>query len=161
MRLAIAVTSLLLAASSYAADPVYLDQLVETPLATLQAQFPSLKTEGCYDLGDQRFLQISINKKEAKPWRVTLAAEATCRKPDAGPAIDVRSRSGVLLGETTLKILEHLGQPDASAPPNGDQRRLGDLEYFYICRVSEGCARHTSVFVKQGIVSAISEWYSE
>ena len=161
MRLAIAVTLLLAAVSTRAADPVYLDQLVEAPLATLQQQFPTLKNEGCYDLGQQRFLQISIDKKDRKPWRVTMAAEAPCKRPEAAAAMDLRSRSGILLGDNTVKIVEHLGRPDASAPPNGDQKRLGDIEYFYICRVSDGCARHTSVFVKQGTVSAISEWYSE
>jgi hypothetical protein len=40
-------------------------------------------------------------------------------------------------------------------------RRFGEMEFFYICRVSEGCARHTSVFLKGGVVSAIVEWYSE
>jgi hypothetical protein len=40
-------------------------------------------------------------------------------------------------------------------------RKLGETEYFYICRVSEGCARHTSVLIRDGVVTAISEWYSE
>jgi hypothetical protein len=162
MKLAVAVTSLLLVAEgARGADPVYLDQLVETPLAALQQQFPNLKSEGCYALEEHRFLQISIDKKDQKPWRVTLTADAPCRKPDVGPAMDVRVRSGILLGDSTISVVSRLGRPDASAPPSGDQRRLGEIEYFYICRVSEGCARHTSVFVKQGVVSAVSEWYSE
>lgn len=163
MRLAIAVTSLLLAAAAGAqtASPVYLDELVETPLATLQRQFPALKSEGCYTLADGRFLHVTIHKKEQKPWRVTLTSETPCRRPEPGPAMDLRSRSGILLGDTIVRIVERLGRPDASAPPNPDQKRLGETEYFYICRVSDGCARHTSIFVKDGAVTAISEWYSD
>lgn len=162
MRLGFAVTSLLFAAVSIqAADPIYLDQIIEMPLTTLQQQFPNLKTEGCYAIDAQRFLQITIHKKDQKPWRVTLASEAPCRRPEALTGLDVRTRSGVDLGDTTVSVVARLGRPDASAPPNTDQRRLGEVEYFYICRVSEGCARHTSVFVKGGSVSAVSEWYSE
>ena len=162
MRLAIAVASmLLLARTAGAADPVYLDELVENPLATLQQRFPGLKNEGCYAIGSQQYLHITIDKKDRKPWRVTLSSDAPCRKPEDGPSMELLSRSGVMLGDTTIGIVERLGRPDASAPPNTDQKRLGDIEYFYICRVSEGCARHTSVFVRQGVVTAISEWYSE
>lgn len=162
MRLGFAVASLLLVASSAgAADPVYLDELIEMPLATLQQQYPNLKSEGCYQLAEQQFLHISIHRRERKPWRVTFATDLPCRKADTGPVIELRSRSGLRLGDNTLAIMERLGRPDASAPPNNDQKRLGEVEYFYICRVSEGCARHTSVFVRNGLVTAISEWYSE
>jgi hypothetical protein len=162
MRLAAAFTSLLfVAVTSHAADPVYLDQLIETPLATLQQQFPNLKAEGCYALDAERFLHITIHKKDRKPWRVTLTSESPCRRPEAVTGLDIRARSGVAIGDSTVSVVSRLGRPDASAPPNGDQRRLGEIEYFYICRVSEGCARHTSVFVKEGAVSAVSEWYSE
>lgn len=162
MRLATAVVSLLLVAiSSHAADPVYVDELVETPLATLQKHFRTLKTEGCYELEPGRFLHIALDRKDQKPWRVTLASQPPCRRPDPAQPLDVRVRSGVLLGDSTLAVVERLGRPDASASPDGDQRRLGETEYFYICRVSEGCARHTSIFVKNGVVTAISEWYSE
>ena len=163
MRLASAVASLLLAAaaSGQPAAPVYLDELVEMPLATLQQRFPTLKSEGCYALADAHFLHITIHKKEQKPWRVTLAADTPCKRPEQGPVVDIRSRSGILLGDTVVRIVERLGRPDASAAPNPDQRRLGDIEYFYICRVSDGCARHTSIFVKDGAVTAISEWYSD
>ena len=162
MRLGFAVASLLLlAVSSRGADPMYLDQLIETPLATLQQQFPNLKAEGCYELEAQRFLHITIHKKDQKPWRVTLTSETPCRRPEPLTGLDVRVRSGLALGDSTVSVVARLGRPDASAPPNAEQRRLGEIEYFYICRVSEGCARHTSVFVKQGVVSAVSEWYSE
>jgi hypothetical protein len=162
MRLALASALLCLAAANaHAADPVYLDELVETPLATLQQRFTTLKKEGCYAIASNRFLAISIDKKDAKPWRVTLAAEPPCRRPENGPAVDVRARSGVELGETTGEVVRRLGRPDAAAPPEATQKRLGETEYFFICRISEGCARHTSVFVRQGVVSAISEWYSE
>ena len=153
--------ALLVAASVHAADPVFLDELAETPLPALQQQFPSLKTEGCYALAAGRHLAISIDRKDQKPWRVTLAADPPCRRPQTGPAIDVRTRSGVELGDKTPSALGRLGRPDASAPPEASQKRLGDTEYFFICRVSEACARHTSVFVRNGVVSAISEWYSE
>jgi hypothetical protein len=149
------------ATTAGAADPVYLDQLIESPLATLQQQFPTLKTEGCYALSAERYLTISIDRKDKKPWRVTISSEPPCRKPEDGPAIDVRSRSGVNVGDTTVAVVERLGRPDASASPDQKQKMLGDVEYFFICRVSEGCARHTSIFVKSGMVTAISEWYSE
>ncbi len=149
------------AVNAQAADPLYLDELAETPLATLQQQFPALEKEGCYMLSAGRYLAISIDKKDQKPWRVTLAADPPCRRPQAGPAVDVRARSGVELGHSAGAVVQRLGRPDAAAAPEATQKRLGDTEYFFICRVSEGCARHTSVYVKHGVVSAISEWYSE
>lgn len=162
MRLVIAfMTLLFVAAGARAADPVYLDQLIEMPLATLQAQFPGLKKEGCYRIADGHFLLVTMDKKDGKPWRVALAAEVPCRKPEDGPLLDVQHRSGVKLGDTTLSVVERLGRPDASAAPEVKLKTLGDIEYFYICRVSEGCARHTSVFIRGGVVSALSEWYSD
>jgi hypothetical protein len=164
MRLAFAfafVSLLLTAVSSEAADPVYLDQLIETPLATLQTQFPGLRKDGCYRVAEGRFLLLTMDKKDGKPWRVALATGEPCRKSEDGPLLDVRHRGGVALGETTLIVLEKMGRPDASATPDAAFRRLGDIEYLYMCRVTEGCARHTSVFIHNGLVSAISEWYSQ
>ena len=161
MRLPFAVLALLFAAS-VAADPVYLDQLMETPLATLQQQFPGLKRDGCYRVADGRYVLIDISKKEGKPWRVALTDTAPCKRPeDLATALDVRHRKGIELGHRTVDVLQTMGRPDASAAPEPSLKKLGDTEYFYICRVSEGCARHTSVFVRDGIVSAIAEWYSE
>jgi len=162
MRTALAVVSLLLvAAASRAAEPVYLDQLMEMPLATLQTQFPGLKKEGCYSLVDGRFLLISIEKKDAKPWRVAVTSAEPCRKAAPGPDMDVRQRKGVVLGDSTVMVVEKMGRPDASAAPETALQKLGEVEFFYICRVSEGCARHTSVFIHNGTVSAIAEWYSQ
>jgi hypothetical protein len=163
MRRTIAVLSLLFAAvSSRAADPVYLDQLIETPLATLQTQFPGLKKEGCYRIGEGRFLLISVEaKKEHKPWRVAVTSVEPCRRVEDVTAMDVEERSGVKLGESSVDIVRQMGRPDASAPPEAPLKKLGDTEFFFICRVSEGCARHTSVFLRDGLVTAIAEWYSE
>ncbi len=162
MRLGIAFLSLLLAAvSSRAADPLYLDEIIEMPLATLQAQFPGLRKEGCYRVGTGRFLLVTMDKKGAKPWRVALSAEMPCRKAEEGPLLDIRQRKEVDLGDSTVAIVEKMGRPDAAAAPETELRRLGDTEYFYVCRVSEGCARHTSVFIRGGLVSAIAEWYSQ
>jgi hypothetical protein len=162
MRLVIAFVSLLLAAvSSRAADPLYLDEIIEMPLATLQAQFPGLRKEGCYRVGSGRFLLVTMDKKDGKPWRVALSAETPCKKPEEGPLLDIHQRKGVELGDSTVSIIEKMGRPDASAAPETDLRRLGEMEYFYVCRVSEGCARHTSVFIRGGLVSAIAEWYSK
>jgi len=161
MRNAIALTALLFAGSALAADPVYIDQLMEQPLASLQQQFPGLKKEGCYRIGTDRFLLIDIAKKEQKPWRVVLTGTAPCRRPEEVGPMDIRLRRGVELGQRTLEVLEKMGRPDASAAPEASLRKLGDTEYFYICRISDGCARHTSVFVREGIVTAIAEWYSE
>ena len=162
MKLALASALLFFAAANaYAADPLYLDELAETPLVTLQQLFTTLKSEGCYALANERYLAISIDKKDQKPWRVTLASRPPCRRPETGPDVDVHARSGVELGDTAGEVVQRLGRPDASAAPEGTQKRLGETEYFFICRVSEGCARHTSVFVTRGVVSAISEWYSE
>lgn len=152
---------LLFAVESRAADPVYIDELMESSAATLQRQFPSLRKEGCYRLADGRFLMLSVNTKDQKPWRVAFASAEPCRGPSAGPDVEVRHRSGVQLGDSSPVVVEKLGRPDASAEPEAALRRLGDIEYFYICRISEGCARHTSVFIRDGLVSAISEWYSE
>lgn len=162
MRLRFAFASLLLAAANlHAADPIYLDQLMETPLARLQQTWPNLKSEGCYQLVNGQYLHVAIDKKDQKPWRVTLAADSPCRRAEQTGDFDVRSRSGIILGDSTVAIVERLGRPDASAAPEAAQKRLGDTEYFYICKLTEGCARHTSVFVREGRVTAIAEWYSE
>lgn len=165
MRLRLPVLSLsllLLALRAQAADPVYIDQLIETPLATLQAQFPGLKKEGCYRIGEGRFLLISVdNKKAHKPWRIALSSVEPCRRPEDVPPMDVQERAGVQLGDSTVAVVRHLGRPDASAPPEAQLKKLGDMEFFFICRVSEGCARHTSIFLRDGVVTAIAEWYSE
>lgn len=159
MRVALALVMLLLAAG-VVAEPVYIDQLMETPLQTLQQSFPGLKREGCYQLAPDRYLMISIEKKDGKPWRVALAAAGACRRAEDA-AVDVRHRNGVELGDSTISVVEKLGRPDASAAPETKLKQLGDIEYFYICKLSEGCARHTSVFIRDGRVSAISEWYSD
>ena len=161
MKIAGAVLTLAVAFASYAAEPVYLDQLMETPLATLQAQFPGLKREGCYSIGEGRYLLISMDKKDGRPWRVTVTTEQPCKRPEDAGTLEVRQRHGVLLGDTTLMVLEKMGRPDASAPPEAALKKLGDLEYFYVCRVSDQCARHNSVFIKNGVVTALAEWYSE
>ena len=156
------VSLLLVAVGSRAADPVYLDQLIETPLATLQTQFgEGLRKEGCYRVADGRYLLLTMDKKDGKPWRVALSNAEPCRKPGDGPLLDVRHRSGIELGDSTIAVVEKMGRPDAAAAPETALRKLGDMEYFYVCRVSEGCARHTSVFIKSGLVSAIAEWYSQ
>ena len=160
-RFAVLVLVLLVAVGA-AADPVYLDELMEMPLATLQQQFPGLKKEGCYRVAADRYVLIDIEKKEGKPWRVALSNTPPCKRTeDLATALDVRHRKGVEIGQRTVDVLRLMGRPDASAPPEPAFKRLGDTEYFYICRLSDGCARHTSVFVRDGLVSAISEWYSE
>ena len=163
MRTVLAFVSLLLVAvSSRAADPLYLDQLIETPLATLQTQFgEGLRKEGCYRVAPDRYLLLTMDKKDGKPWRVALSADLPCRKPADGPAIDVRHRKGVELGDSTIQVVEKMGRPDAAAAPETALKRLGEMEYFYVCRLSDSCARHTSVFIKEGLVSAIAEWYSD
>lgn len=161
MKVVLAFVSLLLVSvSSRAADPVYLDELIETPLTTLQAQFPGLRKEGCYRVASGRYLLITLDKKDGRPWRVALSADEPCRKVEDGPLLDVRDRKNVELGDSTIAVVEKMGRPDASAAPETALRRLGETEYFYVCRVSEGCARHTSVFIRAGLVSAIAEWYS-
>jgi hypothetical protein len=162
MRTAIAFAALLFAGSALAADPVYIDQLMEQPLSALQRQFPGLKKDGCYRIAADRYLFIEMEKKEQKPWRVVLTGTAPCRRPDdLAVAMDVRQRKGVELGERTSAILAKMGRPDAAAAPEAMLKKLGDTEYFYICRVSDQCARHTSVVVKEGVVTAIAEWYSQ
>ncbi|HEX6159033.1 MAG TPA: hypothetical protein VF111_02635, partial [Thermoanaerobaculia bacterium] len=126
MKIAGAVLTLAVAFASHAAEPVYLDQLMEMPLATLQAQFPGLKKEGCYHIGEGRYLVLSMDKKDGKPWRVAVTSEQPCRRPDDAGLLEVRQRHGVLLGDTTVMVLEKMGRPDASAPPETALKKLGD-----------------------------------
>ncbi len=162
MRVAIAVVSLLLVAgSSGAADPVYLDEMVETPLASLQTMFTGLKREGCYRIAEDRYVLITIDKKDEKPWRVLLSSMPPCRRAETGPAIDVRARSGVELGQSQITVVQRMGRPEVAGEPEASMKRFGEMEFFYICKVSESCARHTSVYLKQDAVTAIAEWYSE
>lgn len=161
-RLVLAFVALLLVpVSSRAADPVYLDQLMEMPLTSLQAQFgEGLRKEGCYRVGEGRYLLITMDKKDGKPWRVALSGAEPCRRATDGPLLDIRQRKGVELGDSTIVVVEKMGRPDAAAEPETALRKLGDMEYFYVCRVSEGCARHTSIFIRNGLVTGIAEWYS-
>jgi len=162
MRFVLAFVSLLLVAlESRAAEPVYLDQIIEMPLATLQTYFPGLRKEGCYRVAEGRYLLITMDKKDGKPWRVAFSGEVPCKRPEDVQYMDIRQRKGVEIGDSTLKIVEKIGRPDAAAEPETALRRLGEIEYFYVCRVSEGCARHTSIFIRDGTVSAIAEWYSQ
>jgi hypothetical protein len=141
------------------ADPIYLDQLMEMPAGELRQQFPGLRNEGCYQLGQSRYLLITIDKDQ-KPWRAVLSATEPCRRAVPGAELDVRERSGVEIGDASRDVVEKRGRPDASAAPEPEHRRLGDTEYFYICRVQESCARHTSIFMRGGLVTAMMEWYS-
>jgi hypothetical protein len=161
MKIALAALTLFVALRGYAADAVYLDQLMETPRATLLTQFPTLKREGCYSVGAGRYLLVSMDKKDGKPWRVAFTTEVPCKRPEEVAPVEIRQRQGVQLGDTTIMVLEKMGRPDASAAPEAAMKKLGDLEYFYVCRVSDQCARHSSVFIKSGIVTALAEWYSE
>src|SRR5688500_7675884 len=122
MRVALAFVMLLLAAG-VVAEPVYIDQLMETPLQTLQKSVPGLKREGCYQLAPDRYVMISIDKKDGKPWRVALAAADACRRAEDA-AVDVRHRNGVDLGDTTISVIEKLGRPDASAAPETKLKQL-------------------------------------
>jgi hypothetical protein len=162
MKIALVVSLLFVSVTARAADPVYLDQLMETPLATLQTQFPNLKRDGCYRVGDGRFMLISINKRDGKPARIAYTSEQPCKRPiDTAEAIEVRIRQDVSLGDSPTIVRQKMGTPDASTTPEPALKSLGDIEYFFVCRVSEMCARHTSVFLKKGVVTALAEWYSE
>lgn len=162
MRVAKCVLSLLfIAAAGSAADPVYLDELMEMPVARLQTTFRDLKKEGCYRIAENRYVLVQIDKKDLKPWRVVIATEAPCRRAETGPVMDLRERTGVDLGQTQVDVVKQMKRPETAQPTDSSLRRFGDMEWFYICRVSESCARHTSVFFKDGLVSAIAEWYSE
>jgi hypothetical protein len=161
MKTLSALVILILATASLAAEPLYIDEMMETPASELRRAFRDLRTEGCYRIGEQQFLLISIDKKDQKPWRVVLSSVEPCRRPVDVAALEVRARSGIRTGDSAMIVLEELGRPDTSAAPERALRPLGETEYFYLCRVEEGCARHTSVFFNNGIVTAIAEWYSE
>jgi len=161
MRVTLGVLTLLLvAAAANATDPVYLDQLMETSVPALHAMFPDLKKEGCYQIADNRYLLVTIEKKDQKPWRIVLASTPPCKRAEIGPEMDVRERAGAELGQTQSVMIQKMGRPETALPSDPQLKRFGDMEYFYICRVSESCARHTSVFIRGGVVSAIAEWYS-
>lgn len=162
MRIAPAVLALTIAVGgSTAADPIYIDQLMDTPLSALQTHFPGLKRDGCYSLADGRFVLVNVHRREEKPWRVAITAEAPCRRPAAvRTPMDLQQREGVAIGDTTAEVIGRLGSPEAATQTDSNLRNLGDSEYLYICRTSQ-CVRHTSIFMRDGAVSAIAEWYSE
>lgn len=163
MRLAPAVLALTLAVSgSIAADPIYIDQLMETPLDALQTHFAGLKRDGCYTLPDGRFVLVNVNRGEQKAWRIAITADAPCRRPAAvRTPMDLQQRKGVAIGDSAADVVAKLGRPDAATDTDSKLRKFGDSEYFYVCRVDQECARHTSIFMRDGLVSAIAEWYSE
>jgi hypothetical protein len=163
MRFGPVVLALLVAAGARVhADAVFIDELMQTPLEVLQTHFEGLKKDGCYRLPDGRYVVLNVDRKTKKPQRVVISASEPCKRPaDARTPIDLRHRSGVEIGDTTLVVLEKMGRPDASAAPETAFKELGELEYFYVCRAEAECVKHTSVFVREGAVSAISEWYSK
>jgi hypothetical protein len=163
MRFGPVVLALLMTASARLhADAVFIDELMQTPLDVLQTHFEGLKRDGCYRLPDGRYVLLNVDRKTKKPQRVVISASEPCKRPaDARTPIELRHRGGIAIGDTTLVVLEKMGRPDASAAPGSDFRQLGDLEYFYVCRAEAECLKHTSVFVREGVVTAISEWYSE
>src|SRR5690349_24814550 len=106
MRVAVAFLALVLTtAVAQAADPIYLDQLIETPADTLEAQLGKMKREGCFQIGADRFLFITMDKKDRKPWRVVLSSIEPCKKPVQVAEMDVRERNGVNIGDTTPNVL--------------------------------------------------------
>lgn len=162
MRFIVTLCAAMLAAeAARAEDPVFIDELMETPRASLEARFGEMRRDGCFRLAPDRYLLISMDKKDGKPWRVVLSSIEPCRRPAEAAGVDVRDRNGIELGQGTLDVVEKLGRPDAAAAPDVALRKLGETEYFYICRIEEGCARHTSVLMRDGIVTGIAEWYSE
>ena len=162
MRYAITFLAVLLtAAGARAADPVYLDELIETPMPALESQFGAMKREGCFQIAPDRFLLLEFDKKVHKPWRVVVSSIDPCKRVAAGPQIEVRERNGVQLGEATVNVIGHLGRPDASAPPDSILKKIGETEYLYICRAEQGCSRHTSVLIRDGVVTGIAVWYSD
>ncbi len=162
MRVAVPLLAVLLVATgARAADPVYLDQLIEMPAPALEAQFGQIKREGCFQVAPDRFLLVTMDKKNRKVWRVVVTSVEPCKRPIAGPGLDVQERNGVAIGDSTIAVVERLGRPDAAAAPDPALKKLGETEYFYICRYEDGCARHTSVLMRSGVVTAIAEWYSE
>lgn len=163
MKRAAAVLALMMVVSGgIAADPVFIDQLMETPLDALQTHFADLKKDGCYRLADGRFVLINMDRKAGKPWRVALAVAEPCRRPDdVRTPMDLQHRKGIALGDGTAAVLEKIGRPDAMTEAEPKLRNLGDTEYFYICRVEQDCARHTSIFTRDGVVTGIAEWYSD
>ena len=103
MRLTLTLLSLLaLAVPAKAADPVYLDQLIETPLNALQAQFPNLKKEGCYRTGEGRYHAEQEHHpaavRDAPDLRMGRAAESHTGDELPGPLVEVPGRFGVRLG---------------------------------------------------------------
>mgnify|MGYP006200210901 CR=1 FL=1 len=75
---------------------------------------------------------------------------------DVRTPMDLQHRKGIALGDGTAAVLEKIGRPDAMTEAEPKLRNLGDTEYFYICRVEQDCARHTSVFTRDGVVTAIA-----
>ena len=163
MRIGPVVLALLMLVSARAyADAVYIDELMQTPLDVLQTHFEGLKKDGCYRLADGRYVLLNVDRRSKKPQRVVISASEPCKRPAAARTpMDLRHRGGIEIGDSTLVVLEKMGRPDASAAPEAAFRGLGDLEYFYVCRAEAECVKNTSVFVRQGSVSAISEWYSD
>ena len=163
MKTAAIVLAAFMSVAAHAQDeaPLYLDQMMEMPVATLQTSFNGVGSENCFQIGEGRYMLIDIQRNDQKPWRVALSSVEPCRRPRNIPPVHVFERQGVRLGYSTIEVVEVLGRPDASAEPETDLRRLGEIEYFYMCRVSEGCARHKSIFMRDGVVTAIAEWYSE
>ena len=163
MRVGATVLALSIAVGgSTAADPIYIDQLMDTPLAALQTHFSGLRRDGCYTLADGSFVLVNIDRKEGKPWRVALTADPPCRRPTpVRTPMDLQQRKGVAIGDRLTDVVAKLGGPDAITDTDSKLRQFGDSEYLYICRSDQACVRHTSIFMRDGLVSAIAEWYSE
>ena len=170
MKALIACCVLLAACAS--APPRAMDDLLDTPVASVERRFGPGSYARCYQISDGRFVNLGVDDEDpTRFWSVELADVSDCTTT-MPPLIEMPSKFniGVDLGDPIEKALSVLGQPDSvlKQPPEGSSdeivlrfQRRGGIEYMYRCKAPPDCGSVTSIFARNGKVSAISISYSD
>lgn len=162
----------ILLAACASAPPRTLDDLLDAPVASVEHWYGPGTYLRCYQLGDSRFINLDVDEGDPRQfWSVELADVPECATTMA-PNADMPStfKVGVDLGDTVEKALSILGRPDEvlKEAPEGSSdaaiarfKRLGGIEYIFRCKAPATCGTVTSIFARDGKVSAVSVWYSD
>lgn len=170
MKRLLIIGCILSACSSSA--PRHLDDLLDTPVQTVERRYGPGSYFRCYELPGSRFLTLGVDDEDpSRFWSIELADSSGCETA-MPPNIEVPTtfKIGVNLGDSVEKVLAVLGQPDSilTKAPDGSSAetlarftQLGGTEYVFDCKKPPTCSWVTSVFARGGKVSAISIWYTD
>lgn len=162
----------ILLAACASSPPRVLDDLLDSPVASVEQRYGPGSYLRCYQLGDSRFVNLDVDEGDPGHfWSVELADVSDCETTMApNPGMPSTFNVGVDLGDPVEKALTVLGHPDEvlTEAPEGSSdaaiarfKRRGGTEYIFRCKTPATCGTVTSIFARNGKVSAISIWYAD